>query len=106
MRPRWSANCCCGQLATRFTLCRRILLRIARWTCSLNARWRSLMHRRADLLQALLAACCWLAIQAGAAETSARLPAPIAEALAQSGIPESSVGIFVQDVQGNRPLIA
>jgi D-alanyl-D-alanine carboxypeptidase/D-alanyl-D-alanine-endopeptidase (penicillin-binding protein 4) len=63
------------------------------------------MHWRVDLLWTLLAGCCWLALQAGAAEPSARLPAPVAEALAQSGIPENSVGIFVQDIQAARPLL-
>jgi len=62
---------------------------------------------RADLLlRTLLAWCCWLGVHAAAADMSARLPAPVAEALAQAGIPESSVGIFVMDTQAARPVVA
>ena len=65
------------------------------------------MHWQTNfLVRALLASCCWLAAYAPAAEVSARLPDPVAQALAQSGIPESSIGIFVQDVQAARPLLA
>jgi D-alanyl-D-alanine carboxypeptidase/D-alanyl-D-alanine-endopeptidase (penicillin-binding protein 4) len=45
--------------------------------------------------------CC-----ASAQDTSSRLPQPVVQALAQAGIPESSVGIFVQDVQAARPVVA
>ena len=65
------------------------------------------MASRADLLRrALLAWCCCLGIHAVAADVSPRLPAPVAEALAQSGIPENSVGIFVMDTQATRPVVA
>src|SRR5258705_2328467 len=62
---------------------------------------------RADwLCRALLAWCCCLSVHAIAADIGSRLPSPVAEALAQSGIPENSVGIFVQDTQAARPTIA
>ena len=47
-----------------------------------------------------------LAGQMHAADTGARVPPAVAEALAQAGIPESSVGIFVQDIQIARPVLA
>ncbi|MEO8441608.1 MAG: D-alanyl-D-alanine carboxypeptidase/D-alanyl-D-alanine-endopeptidase [Betaproteobacteria bacterium] len=65
------------------------------------------MAWRADLLlRALFAWCCCLGTYAVAADVSPRLPAPVAAALAQSGIPESSVGIFVMDTQAARPVVA
>ena len=33
-------------------------------------------------------------------------PAPVAAALAQAGVPESSVGIYVHDLTNNRPIVA
>jgi D-alanyl-D-alanine carboxypeptidase/D-alanyl-D-alanine-endopeptidase (penicillin-binding protein 4) len=41
-----------------------------------------------------------------AADLASRLPPAVSEALMQAGIPESSVGIFVQDVQAARALVA
>ena len=64
----------------------------------------SFKHRL--LLHMLAAWWCCLAGPAPAQEAGSRLPQPVAQALAQAGIPESSVGIFVQDVQGARPVIA
>jgi D-alanyl-D-alanine carboxypeptidase/D-alanyl-D-alanine-endopeptidase (penicillin-binding protein 4) len=56
--------------------------------------------------RSLIAAAMWCVLAAAAQDGAARLPGPVAEALAQAGIPESSVGIFVQDVQGERPVVA
>ncbi len=65
------------------------------------------MSWQIDLLaRALLALCCCLSVHVIAADISSRLPPPVAEALAQSGIPENSVGIFVQDTQASRPTVA
>ena len=58
------------------------------------------------LLHALAALCCCVAGHAPAQDAVSRLPSPVAQALAQSGIPEHSVGIFVQDVQSARPALA
>ena len=58
------------------------------------------------LLHALAALCCCVAGHAPAQDAVSRLPSPVAQALAQSGIPENSVGIFVQDVQSARPALA
>jgi D-alanyl-D-alanine carboxypeptidase/D-alanyl-D-alanine-endopeptidase (penicillin-binding protein 4) len=41
-----------------------------------------------------------------AAPHAAPLPAPVAKALREAGIPENSVSIFVQDVGASRPLLA
>ena len=41
-----------------------------------------------------------------AATTHAAIPQPLAQALAAGGIPESSVGLFVQEVGADRPLVA
>lgn len=50
--------------------------------------------------------CCWLAGPAVAQNGTERLPAPVAQALQQAGIPASSVGIYVQDVNAALPLLA
>ena len=50
--------------------------------------------------------CCAASGAALSAEPSSRLPPAIAEALSQAGIPESSVGLYVRDVQSSRPLLA
>src|SRR5258706_10870262 len=84
-----------------------MLLMKPKWISWWTARSKQSMVWRADvLLRALLAWCCWLGVHAVAADVSPRLPAPVAEALAQSGIPESSVGIFVMDTQAARPVVA
>jgi D-alanyl-D-alanine carboxypeptidase/D-alanyl-D-alanine-endopeptidase (penicillin-binding protein 4) len=48
----------------------------------------------------------WCALAASAQHGTSRLPQPVAQALAQAGIPEAGVGIYVQDVNAERPLIA
>ena len=55
---------------------------------------------------AIVAVYCCLATQAFAADTGSRLPPPVAAALANAGIPDSSVGIFVQDVQTAQAVVA
>ena len=54
----------------------------------------------------LAALCCWLAATVLAQDPVPRLPPPVAQALALAGIPDSSAGVFVQDVQAARPLLA
>jgi D-alanyl-D-alanine carboxypeptidase len=49
---------------------------------------------------------CMAPALAAAQDRISRLPLPVAQALAQAGIPEASVGIYVQDVTAERPLIA
>jgi D-alanyl-D-alanine carboxypeptidase/D-alanyl-D-alanine-endopeptidase (penicillin-binding protein 4) len=56
--------------------------------------------------RALALLCCCLAGLAAAQDGAARLPPPVAQALQRAGIPESSVGIYVQDVTAGRPLLA
>lgn len=56
--------------------------------------------------RALLTIWFCLTGHAFAAEAGSRLPPAVAEALAQAGIPDSSVGIFVQEIQGPRPVLA
>jgi len=48
----------------------------------------------------------WCALAAAAQDGTMRLPQPVAQALQQAGIPESSVGIYVQEVTARRPLLA
>ncbi|MGI9047385.1 MAG: D-alanyl-D-alanine carboxypeptidase/D-alanyl-D-alanine endopeptidase [Burkholderiales bacterium] len=49
----------------------------------------------------------WLTVWLTAANlASAALPAPVAKALRQAGIPEKDVGVFVQDVTAAKPLLA
>ena len=48
----------------------------------------------------------WCALAAAAQDGTTRLPQPVAQALKQAGIPESSVGIYVQEVTAQRPLLA
>ncbi len=55
---------------------------------------------------AIVAVYCCLAALAFAADTGSRLPPPVAAALANAGIPDSSVGIFVQDVQTAQSVVA
>ena len=57
------------------------------------------------LMRVLLAFCCCHIVQAQAADPGSRLPPPVAEALARAGIPDASVGIFVQDIQAARPVL-
>ena len=57
-------------------------------------------------LPVIFVACLWGAPAAFSQDTASRLPQPVAQALSQAGIPESSIGIYVQDVGAERPLIA
>ena len=57
-------------------------------------------------LHLLTAAGLWCALAAAAQDVPTRLPQPVAQALQQAGIPESSVGIYVQEVTAQRPLVA
>ena len=54
----------------------------------------------------LAAMALWCALAAAAQEMATRLPAPVAQALERAGIPESSVGIYVQDALVERPVVA
>ena len=58
------------------------------------------------LFNSLIATALWCVLTAAAQQVPVRLPAPVAQALAQAGIPENSVGIYVQDVQAERPVLA
>lgn len=57
-------------------------------------------------LRLLMAAWLWCALAVAAQDSIARLPPAIAQALQQAGIPETSVGIYVQDASAERPLLA
>jgi serine-type D-Ala-D-Ala carboxypeptidase/endopeptidase (penicillin-binding protein 4) len=59
-------------------------------------------------MRALLLFAAWfhIAVIATAQETASRIPPPVAQALAQAGIPANSVGIYVQEVGADRPLVA
>jgi len=57
-------------------------------------------------LRLLTAAWLWCALAVAAQDSIARLPPAVAQALQQAGIPETSVGIYVQDVNAERPLLA
>ena len=52
------------------------------------------------------ALCCAACGAALSAEPLNRLPPAISDALNQAGIPESSIGLYVRDVQSSRPLLA
>ena len=54
----------------------------------------------------LIAAYLWFALPAMAQEGATRLPAPVAQALQQAGIPASGVGIYVQDVNASLPIVS
>jgi D-alanyl-D-alanine carboxypeptidase/D-alanyl-D-alanine-endopeptidase (penicillin-binding protein 4) len=54
----------------------------------------------------LLLLFCMVPRLAVAQDHASRLPPSVAQALAQAGIPEASVGIYVQDVTADRPLLA
>ncbi len=56
--------------------------------------------------RALLGLLLWGAIGAAAQESGLRIPPPVARAMQQAGIPEASVGIYVLDVNAERPLLA
>jgi D-alanyl-D-alanine carboxypeptidase/D-alanyl-D-alanine-endopeptidase (penicillin-binding protein 4) len=66
-------------------------------------RWRRSETRALRLLPA---AALWCALAAAAQDGTTRLPQPVAQALQQAGIPEASVGIYVQEVSAQRPLVA
>ena len=55
---------------------------------------------------ALALLCCCLATIAVAQTGRTQLPPAIAQALTQAGIPESAVGVYVQDVNEERPVLA
>src|SRR3990172_6136486 len=57
-------------------------------------------------LRLLTVAALWCALAAAAQDGTTRLPISVAQALQQAGIPESSVGIYVQEVTAKRPLLA
>ncbi len=57
-------------------------------------------------LRLLTAAGLWCALAAAAQDGTTRLPQPVAQALQQAGIPESSVGIYVREVTAQRPVVA
>ncbi|MBI4192511.1 MAG: D-alanyl-D-alanine carboxypeptidase/D-alanyl-D-alanine-endopeptidase [Betaproteobacteria bacterium] len=57
-------------------------------------------------LRLLIALWLWCAPGAIAQDSASRLPPAVARVLQQAGIPESSVGIYIQDVNAERPLIA
>ena len=65
-----------------------------------------MLYSRQLLLGIYAAWCCGFANYAPAQDAASRLPQPVAQALAQAGVAESSVGIFVQDVQVARPVVA
>ena len=50
--------------------------------------------------------CCWFVGLTAAQDGKSPLPPAVAQALAQAGIPEASVGIYVQDVAAERAIIA
>src|SRR5437763_1350146 len=79
-----------------------------RWICWSSARWKQLMRcPRKSMGRLCLVYLCWIIGAHGwAADHVSRLPPVIAEALARAALPESSVGIYVQDVQSSRPLLA
>ncbi len=58
------------------------------------------------ILHWLIATGLWCVFTASAQDNPARLPPAVAQALAQAGIPESSIGIYVQDVRAERPVVA
>ena len=65
------------------------------------------MGYRTKLKWCTLLLLCWSCCGIATAQIRpGRLPAPLSQALAQAGISESSVGIFAQDVNANRPLLA
>lgn len=65
------------------------------------------MHGLADAMIRAVVALVGCAIgMASAQEARSQLPPPVAQALAIAGIPESSVGIYVQDVSAERPVLA
>ena len=57
-------------------------------------------------LRLLLVVALYWTLGASAQESTGRMPPGVLQALAQAGIPESSVGIYVQDVQSERPVLA
>ena len=58
------------------------------------------------ILFALALLICGAAAHVAAQNGKSQLPQPVAQALAQAGIPETSIGIYVQDVNAEQPLIA
>ena len=57
-------------------------------------------------MRLLIATLLWCMLAAMPQDGAARLPQPVIQALQQAGIPESSIGIYVQDANAERPLIA
>jgi serine-type D-Ala-D-Ala carboxypeptidase/endopeptidase (penicillin-binding protein 4) len=53
-----------------------------------------------------VAICVFIAFASPAAAQTSRLPAPVAQALARSGIPESAAGVVVQDAVSGRLVVA
>ena len=49
---------------------------------------------------------CWLLLCLAVAGAHAQLPAPLAQALQAAGVPESAVGLYVQEVGAAKPLLA
>ncbi len=61
--------------------------------------------RRTDFMH-IIAALLLLLPLAAMAQSSAALPEPVARALAQAGIPESAVGIYVHEIGADQPVVA
>jgi D-alanyl-D-alanine carboxypeptidase/D-alanyl-D-alanine-endopeptidase (penicillin-binding protein 4) len=57
-------------------------------------------------MRLLIATLLWCMLAALPQDGAARLPQPVSQALAQAGIPESSIGIYVQEASAERPLIS
>jgi D-alanyl-D-alanine carboxypeptidase/D-alanyl-D-alanine-endopeptidase (penicillin-binding protein 4) len=58
------------------------------------------------LLRALAATLLMLLPLSAAAQPAGALPEPVARALAQAGIPEAAVGVYVHEIGVNQPLVA
>jgi len=53
-----------------------------------------------------ITACLWCYAITATAQDIADLPPPVAAALTQAGIPPTSIGLYVQDVDADKPLLA
>jgi serine-type D-Ala-D-Ala carboxypeptidase/endopeptidase (penicillin-binding protein 4) len=63
-------------------------------------------HRVEPNIRIFIACLCWWVVSAAAAEVTATLPAPVAQAAKSLRVPESAISLWVQRLDAPEPLVA
>src|SRR5205814_4911654 len=104
------ASCCCDRSVAPSISCRPTSSPTRTLRCSSRARARSSMRldraRRAAAVARRAGALAAIALLQFAVASEAALPAPVAKAFAQAGVPLDALGVVVQEIGQPRPLVA